>query len=298
MKVFVTGAAGFIGQALMDDLIKHGHSVLGLARSDKSAEIITNAGGEVHRGDLDDLENLKKAAATADGAIHLAFEPDFANFRRSIEKDKAAIEALAEGMSGTDNPLVYASGSLLMPDGQVSTEDTPPERETHFAMRAESEDKVAEVSKTKGVRGSTVRLAPIVHGQPGDRGFLILLHGVGKKNGFLTYIDQGTNRWPSVGRSDAATLFRLALEKGRAGGVYNATAETAVKFKDIMEAVGRKTGLPVVSKSKEDAQEAIGFFAVPIAFDRPVSSEKTQKELGWKPTAPGILADIEESYNF
>ncbi|CAF1095922.1 unnamed protein product [Adineta steineri] len=295
MRVFVTGAAGFIGRAVVQELINHGHQVLGLARSDASAEIITKAGGLPHRGDLEDLESLKSGARTADGVIHLAFEFDFNNMAKSTAMDRAAIEAMGEAMAGTGKPLVIASGTLFLPKGKLGTEDTEPDRNNPLSERGQSADLVCKLSKEKQIRGSVIRLSPTVHGKE-DKGFIPMLINLARQKGFVTYIGDGSARWPAVHRLDAAVLFRLALEKGTAGGIYHGVAEQGVSMKDIMTLVGKHLQLPVQSKSMNEAVEAIGFFAHVIGSDNPVSSDKTQKELGWHPSQPKLLDDIEANY--
>ncbi|CAF0817939.1 unnamed protein product [Adineta steineri] len=295
MRVFVTGAAGFIGRAVVQELINHGHQVLGLARSDASAELITKAGGLPHRGDLEDLESLKSGARAADGVIHLAFVHDFSNMAKCTAIDRAAIEAMGEAMAGTGKPLVIASGILFLPKGKLTTEDTEPDRNHPFAERGLSADLVYQLSKEKNIRGSVIRLSPTVHGKE-DKGFIPALINLARQKGFVTYVSDGSARWPAVHRLDAAVLFRLALEKGTAGATYHAVAEQAIPIKDIMTVIGKHLQLPVESKSLNEAAEAIGFFAHVISSDNPTSSEKTQKELGWHPSQPKLLDDIEANY--
>jgi len=295
MRVFVTGAGGFIGKAVILDLLKNGHQVLGLARSDPSADAISKAGAEVLRGDIEDLESLENGAKSADGVIHLAFIHDFADFERVLAVDRAAIQTMGDAMTGTGKPLVIASGSMLLPKGSLATEDTPTETGSVFAQRAKSEDIVRALSKDKQVRGSVVRLSPTVHGA-GDQGFITMLGGMARKNGFVTNVGDGSSRWPAVHRDDAATLFRLAVEKGAAGATYHGVAEQGIPTKEINDAISRKTGLPVENKSGEEAGQALGFFAMILGADNPVSSERTQKELGWHPTQPTLIKDIEANY--
>ena len=296
MRVFVTGAAGFIGRAVVQELLTNNHQVLGLARSDASAEAITRAGAEAHRGDLEDIESLKSGARLADGVIHLAFIHDFANFARAAAVDAAAIEAIGEVLAGTGKPLVIASGTMMAPKGVLATEDTGADRSSPFSVRNQGADVVYAISKDKQVRGSVIRIAPTVHG-PEDKGFITMLINAAQKNGYAAYIGNGSARWPAVHRLDTAVLFRLALEKGTAGGTYNAVAEEGVTTKDIAEAIGKKLGLPVQSKSVEEAIKDLGFLAHILSADNPTSSEKTQKELGWKPSQVGLLEDIQKTYS-
>ena len=295
MRVFVTGAAGFIGRAVTQELLNNGHQVLGLARNDANAEAITKAGAEPHRGDLEDIESLKSGAKAADGVIHLAFIHDFSDFARVTAVDRAAIEAMGEVMAGTGKPLVIASGTMGAPKGKLATEDTEPDRNTPFSDRARSADLVYTLSREKQVRGSVIRLTPTVHGTE-DHGFIPILINLARKNGFVTYIGDGSARWPAVHRLDAAILFRLALEKGTAGATYNAVAEQGVPIKDIMTVIGKHLQLPVESKPLNEAAGAIGFFAHVIGSDNLTSSEKTQRELGWHPTQPELLVDMEANY--
>ena len=298
MLVFITGCAGFIGRAVTQELLNHGHQVLGLARSDANAKILTDLGAQVHLGDLENLESLKSGAKAADGVIHLAFLIDFENFQRGTDADKAAIKVMAEAMANTGKPLVIASGTLLAQKGKLAHEDDEPERGTPFAMRQESADLVATLSNEKGIRGSSMRLAPTVHGE-GDKGLIPMLADTAKKIGHVTIIGDGSNRWPAAHRLDAAVAFRLALEKGTAGQTYHCVAEQGVQMKDIMKLVAKKVNLPVKSKTVEEAMPDLGFLAFAIAADNPVSSEKTQKELGWDPRGngqPDLLADLKEHY--
>jgi len=295
MLVFVTGAAGFIGRAVVQDLLKNGHQVLGLARNDANAEAITKAGAKSHRGDLEDLESLKSGAKAADGVIHLAFVHDFSNFARAAGIDTAAIEAMGEAMAGTGKPLIIASGTMSLPKGKLGNEDTEPERNTPFSLRSLSADAVRTISKEKGVRGSVIRLTPTVHDAE-DRGVIPSLIDIARKNGFVTYIGDGSARWPAVHRQDAAILFRLALEKGTPGSTYHAVAEQGISTKEVMMLVGKHLQLPVESKTLNEAVEKIGFFAYLLGSDNPASNEKTKRELGWEPTHPGLLADMEANY--
>lgn len=297
MKVFVTGAAGFIGQSLTADLIAHGHTVLGLARSDANADKLKSLGAEVHRGDLKDLESLKAGAAQCDGTVHLAFNHDFTDFVASMQTDRDAVEAMGSVLEGTGKPFVIASGTLMTPKipGKISDEDTRPEtNDSPLTQRAKTSLYIEELSK-KGVRGSVVRLSPITHAK-GGWGLIPGFVKAGEQNGYLTLVGDGSNKWPSVHRDDAAILFRLALEKGRAGAAYNAVAEQGVTLKEILDAVGEKTRLPVQSKSVEEGVQSVGFLAYMLGADNQTSSEKTQKELGWTPKHIGLLQDIRENY--
>ncbi|ETI27876.1 hypothetical protein G647_00325 [Cladophialophora carrionii CBS 160.54] len=298
MLVFVTGATGFIGRATVEELLTHGHQVLGLARSDASAETLTRLGVQVHRGSLDDLESLSSGAKAADGIIHLAFHHDFTNYRASALLDQAAIRAMASAIAGTGKPLVIASGTLLAYQGKLAHEDDEPDRSTPFSIRQESADLVTKLSTETAIRGSTVRLPPTVHGK-GDYQFIPMIAEAARKIGHAVIIGDGANVWPAVHRLDAAVAFRFALEKGAPGAIYHAVSEEGVPVKDIMGVVGRRLQIPVDSKTVEEATADLGFIALALAADNPTSSEKTQRELGWNPVGsgqPGLLADLEANY--
>lgn len=297
MKVFVTGASGWIGSVTTKELISHGHKVLGLARSDASADLITSMGGSVLRGKHTDLNILQEGAKTSDAVIHLAFRHDFSgpdDYTTANQEDRDAITAIGEALKGSNKPFIIASGTLGMQPGQISTEDTMP-IDHPLAVRHKAADIVHELSKNHGVKGMVVRLPPSVHGA-GDKGFVTMLGGAAKNIGFATYIDDGSARWPTVHRLDAAVLFRLAAEKGRAGAVYNAIAEQGIPMKEIMTLVGKKVGVPAESKTMQEAEPLLHFFAYVISMDNPASSEKTKKELGWEPKEVTLLKDIEENY--
>ncbi|EME45922.1 hypothetical protein DOTSEDRAFT_70065 [Dothistroma septosporum NZE10] len=297
MRVFVTGASGFIGAAVTKDLISHGHEVIGLARNDSSADTITKLGGTPHKGHLFDLDSLKIGAASADAVIHLAFVHDFSgpdSPTNNCATDRDAISAMGEAISGTGKPFIIASGTLGLQeaDGKPATEDTPGPRGSGFFDRTLSADLVQRLSKEQNIRGMVVRLAPIVH-ENGRGGFLTILPPIFRQAGFAGYIGDGENVWPAAHNQDIAVLFRLALEKGTAGAIYHGTSEEAVKTKDIVEAVGKKMGLSVESKSVEEAA-VLGFVAHVLVMNDPTSSVKTQRELGWKPVQRGLLEDIEK----
>ena len=295
MRVFVTGAAGFIGQGVVQELLEHGHQVLGLARSSASAEILTKAGAEVHHGNLEDLESLKSGSRAADGVIHLAFLKDFGDMAKCVKLDQAAIRAMGEAMAGTGKPLVIASGTLGVATGKLATEDSDPESREGMSVRYSSADLVYSLSKEKEIRGSVVRLAPVVHGA-NDWGFVPMLSGMARKSGHAIYIGDSSAHWPAVHKLDAAVLFRLALEKGASGSTYNAVAEEGIPVKDIITAIGKHLRLPVESKSVSEASESMGMFAYLVGMDTRTSSEKTQRELGWKPSHLGLLEDMEKNY--
>lgn len=295
MLVFVTGANGFIGQATVRELLKNGHQVLGLARTDAQVEALTAAGAEPHRGNLKNLDSLRNGAKSADGVIHLAFIHDFNDLAAACAVDREAIKAMSEGIAGTGKPLVIASGTLSLPKGYLVNEDTEPESGTAMMDRRLSADLVYAFSQDSNIRGSVVRLAPTVHGA-GDHGLIPMVANAFREKGAITYVGDGSQRWNAVYRDDAAVLLRLALENGTAGATYHAVAEEGVSHKDIWTLVGKKLGLPVEGKPAEEVVEAIGFFGHVIGMDNPTSSQKTQRELGWQPEGPGLLADIEANY--
>ena len=295
MRVFVTGAAGFIGQPTVQELIKNGHQVLGLARSPASIEALTKAGAQPHKGDLKDLESLQSGAQASDAVIHLAFIHDFSDFEGVCATDRAAIEAMGNVLAGTNKPLIIASGTLSLPKGSLVTEDTEPSRGSPMEVRAMSADLVYALSKEKQVRGMVMRFAPTVHGA-GDKGLIPMMMNSFREKGTVTYVGDGSARWSAVHRDDAAVLLRLALEKGTAGATYHAVAEQGVPMKDILTVVGKGLGLPVASQSAEEAKASGEFLSYVSALDNPTSSEKTQKELDWHPSGLTLLADLEANY--
>jgi nucleoside-diphosphate-sugar epimerase len=286
MRIFVTGATGFVGSAIVPELIGAGHQVLGLARSGAAA------GADVQRGSLDDLESLRKGASAADAVIHAGFIHDFANFAAAAEIDKRAIETIGAVLAGSDRPFIVTSGTALTAPGRIATEkDT-----TNSTFPRKSEEAAAS-AWSGGARVSVLRLPPSVHGV-GDHGFVPLLIRIAREEGVSAYVGEGRNRWPGVHRLDAARLYRLVLESGSVVPRYHAVAEEGVAFREIAQVIGRRLNIPVVSKSPQEAEAHFGWFAHFVGLDCPASSVWTQEQLGWRPTQPSLIPDIDQPSYF
>ena len=293
MRVFVTGATGFIGSAVVRELIDAGHRVLGLARSEAAGKSLVAAGARVHRGSLGDLESLRSGAAAADGVIHTAFIHDFSNYGPAAEADRRAIETLGGALAGSDRPMIVTSGTLLAQRrGPFATEEDAPN--PSFPRKSEE---AALALLARGVRALVLRLPPSVHGN-GDHGFVPHLIGIAREKGVSAFIGDGLNRWPAVHRLDAAHLYRLMLEKGSAGATYHGVADEGVPTREIAEAIGRGLNVPVVSKSHEAAADHFGWIAHFFGIDAPASSALTQERLGWRPVQPGLIADLNAAHYF
>ncbi|MBW4625127.1 MAG: SDR family oxidoreductase [Brasilonema octagenarum HA4186-MV1] len=294
MRVFVTGATGFIGSAVVQDLINAGHQVLGLSRSDVGDKPLIAAGAQVHRGDLEDLESLHSGAAISDGVIHTAFIHDFSKYKENCEIDRRAIEALGNALTGSNRPLIVTSAISAIP-GRPTTEDDVPPSDSSGTPRVSEE--AAEAAAAHGVRVSVVRL-PQVHDR--DRqGLVTYMIALAREKGISAYVGNGLNRWPAVHRLDAVPLYRLVLEKGSAGARYHAVAEEGVPVREIAEAIGRGLKIPVVAKSPEEAVGHFGWLGFFAGMDGPASSALTQQQLGWSPTQKsGLIADLDRASAF
>lgn len=293
MRVFVTGASGWIGSALVPDLIESGHEVVGLARSDSSARALSGAGAEVRRGSLEDLDSLHEGAAKADGVIHLAFHHDFSEYEAANELDRRAIASLGSALKGSDRPLVIASGVATTATGRPATEEDTADPEF---PRSSATDLTLGLTGD-GVRSSVVRLPPTVHGE-GDKGFIPRLIGVAREKGVSGYVGDGSNVWPAVHRTDAARVFRLALEQAPAGSVWHAVQDEGVPTRTIAEVIGRHAGVPAESIDAEAAPAHFGWISFIWAADLPTSSGLTRRRLGWAPVGPGLIDDLEEGHYF
>jgi nucleoside-diphosphate-sugar epimerase len=295
MKMFVTGATGFVGSAVVRELLQAGHQVLGLARSDAAAQSLLAAGAQAYRGQLEDLEGLRRAADESDGVIHTGFNHDFSKFKENCELDRKVIETLGSALGTADRPLIITSAIGVLPPGAMVTEDTQPLLPSPNPRTASEE--AARALIERGARVSIVRLPPSVHGD-GDHGFVPILIKIAREKKTSAFIGSGTNRWPAVHRLDAAHAFMLALDGAAHGAYYHAVAEDGVAYREIAEVIGRRLNVPVVSKTPEEAAVHFTWFAHFAALNLVASSEQTQAKLGWRPTQPGLIADLDRPAYF
>ncbi|MFD1870972.1 SDR family oxidoreductase [Hymenobacter bucti] len=289
MRVFVTGATGWVGSAIVQQLLATGHQVLGLVRSEANAQALTAAGGTPHLGSLGDLDSLRRGASQAEGIIHTAFGLDLADIAKSSTEEQQAIELFGDVFAGSDRPLIVTSGLGFAPVGQVLPEALTLPEIPGFPRAPEPATRAV---LARGVRATFVRLPRTVHGANEQHGFMPMLIRLAREKGVSAYVGAGQNQWPAVHRLDAARVFCLALEHGAQGGPFHAVAEEGVPFKDIAEAIGQHLGVPVVSQSPEEAAAHFGPIALFVAGHGPAASAQTRARLGWQPTQPGLLADL------
>jgi nucleoside-diphosphate-sugar epimerase len=288
MRIFVTGATGWVGSAVVQELLTAGHEVTGLARSQEKADALAKAGATVRLGSVTDLDLLSEAAAEADGVIHCAFNHDFSRFLENCAEDERAIGAMGAALEGSDRPLLVTSGMALIAPGRLANEDDP--TAPHFPRRSEA---AALALLDKGVKAGAVRLPPSVHGL-GDHGFVPRLIAIARETGVAAYVGEGLNRWAGVHRLDAAKVYLLALESGVTRPAYHAIGDEGVPFKDIAAVIGRHLGVPTASKTAEEAATHFGWMAPFAGMDLAASGEKTKALLGWAPVEPGLLADLDQ----
>ncbi|MFC3749549.1 SDR family oxidoreductase [Paenibacillus sp. GCM10012306] len=295
MRIFVTGATGFIGSAVVTELLNAGHEVIGLARSDEAADSLLKSGALVHRGSLDDLDSLRSGAKACDGVIHTAFNHDFSNMADAGLTDRRAVQTFGEALAGSGRPLVVTSVIAHLAPGRIGTEKDSPDVSTAGRHRIASEEEALSLVE-KGVRVSVLRLPPSVHGA-GDRGgFVPALINVAKRTGVSSYVGEGSNRWSAIHRLDAARLFRLALEAAPAGSKLHAIGEEGVPIQEIAKVIGRRLDIPVVSKSVEEAPAHFGWLTHFVSQNVQASSKLTQDLLGWRPEHAGLLSDLDRNY--
>lgn len=300
MRVFITGASGHIGSAVVPELLGAGHTVVGLARSDEAATRVSAAGAEVRRGELDDLETIREEAEAADGVIHLAFKHDWmqtGDFAAAAASDLSVVETVIAALEGTDKPFVVTSGTMLLTmagvEGRAGTED-----DTAAAGPRIDSENAAIAAAQRGVRSSAIRLAPTVHSSLDTHGFVPSIIAIARERGTSGYVGEGANRWPAVHTLDAARLYRLALESAPAGSRLHGVAEEGVRFRQIAEAIAQELGIEPVRVSPEEAEERFGFLARFVATDNPTSSRRTRELLGWEPTQPGLIDDLAAGHYF
>ncbi len=300
MRLFVTGGSGFIGSAVVPELLGAGHEVVGLARSDASASALAHAGAEVLRGDLEDLDSLRRGATTSEGVVHLGYVHDFSDMTIGAAVDLRAIEAIGDTLAGSDKPFVITTGTLLLALGNVEVAPGgfgTEEDVSNAAMPRVASENTAIALADRGVRSSAIRLSPSVHGL-GDHGFVPILVGIAREKGVSAFVGDGANRWPGVHRLDAARLFRLAVENAPAGSRWHGVADEGVAFCDIAEVIGRHLHVPVRSVPSEEADAHFGFLGGLVSVDNPTSNALTRERLGWEPVEPGLLADLDEGHYF
>jgi nucleoside-diphosphate-sugar epimerase len=299
VRVFVTGATGYIGSAVVRELLDAGHQVLGLARSDAAAAVLSAIGVEAHRGDLEDLDSLRAGAAAADGVVHTANKhiSETTDPAARAQVERGAVEAIGAALEGSGKPFAFTSGTLGLTPGHLSTEADTGDLQGMGALRLPTELAVIAMGE-RGVRSSAVRLAPLVHGEGDLKGFVPTLIDIARAKGVSAYVGDGTNRWPAVHRLDAARLFRLAVEAAPAGSRLHAIDEEGVPFRDIAEAIARRLRLPAVSITPEDSGDHFAFLSRLVAIDNPASSALTRDRLGWKPEGPALIPDIDEGHYF
>lgn len=295
MKVFLTGATGFVGTAVVQELLQAGHHVTGLARSEASAEKLKAAGAEFLKGDLQDLDSLRKGAENADAVIHAGFIHDFTRFAEMCEVDRVAIDTIGSVLEGSNRPFLVTSGSALVNPGNIATEDIMQDADPVWPRKSEP---ALHKFTSQGVRTSVIRLSPSVHGEGDHHGFIPILINIARQKGVVAYVGEGQNRWNAVHRLDAARLYRLALENGEAGKNYHAVGEEQVTLKAISEIIGSHLNLPVVSIAPEEAAGHFGWFALMAALDCPASSKITRESLKWEPTHPSLAHDLESGIYF
>jgi nucleoside-diphosphate-sugar epimerase len=295
MKIFVTGATGFVGSAVVRELLSAGHEVLGLVRSDAAAQSLVAAGVKTYRAQLEDLESLRRAAAESDGVIHTGFNHDFSKFKENCELDRKVIETLGAALAPAGRPLIITSAIGVLPPGGRVTEETRPASPSPNPRAATEE--AARALIERGARVSIVRLPPSVHGD-GDHGFVPILIKIARDKKASAFIDSGANRWPAVHRLDAARVFKLALDQAIHGAYYHAVAEEGIACREIAEVIGRRLGIPVVGKTPDEAGAHFTWFAHFAALNVLASSEQTQAKLGWRATQPGLIADLDRPAYF
>lgn len=298
MRVFITGASGHIGSAVVAELLGAGHQVVGLARSDSSAAALKSAEAEVHRGDLDDLDSLREAAAASDGVIHLAFESFAADMADSVATDLRAIDAIGAALKGSGKPFVSTNPTLTLSfAGGITGRPATEEDVMPGGPRVDAENAVIALAKT-AVRSSVVRLPPLVHSTLDQHGLLPGLIGIARAKGVSAYVGDGSNRWPAVHTLDAARLYRLAVENAAAGSRLHAVADDGVPFREIADVIARKLNVAAASIAPGDAAEHFSYLAPFVALDNPVSSERTRRWLAWQPTHPGLIEDLDQGHYF